>query len=217
MTSFYYIYERFLAKITDDMYLELTPRDTLQDMRQLLIDAIPGFEFPRKRLDYVFPKGAMDAPEMIRDYFDGGDIAIDNNHTGDLDGKELTDIENNLVDGMDIEDADKLLKEVFSPENTSYFNADLTDEEINILALLMEEAWINRQIASIEVTRMKYSGSDFKMTSQANHLSKLLSLKTEIRRMGFHMQRLYKRRRTTDDGYIISNWSVLGEVSALDY
>lgn len=214
MTSFYYIYERFLAKITDDMYLELTPRDTLQDMRQLLIDAIPGFEFPRKRLDYVFPKGAMDAPEMIRDYFDGGDIVIDNNYTGDLDGKEITDIENSLVDGMDIEE---VIKEVFSPENTSYFNADLTDEEINILALLMEEAWINRQIASIEVTRMKYSGSDFKMTSQANHLSKLLSLKTEIRRMGFHMQRLYKRRRTTDDGYIISNWSVLGEVSALDY
>lgn len=214
MTSFYYIYERFLAKITDDMYLELTPRDTLQDMRQLLIDAIPGFEFPRKRLDYVFPKGAMDAPEMIRDYFDGGDIVIDNNYTGDLDGKEITDIENGLVDGMDIEE---VVKEVFSPENTSYFNADLTDEEINILALLMEEAWINRQIASIEVTRMKYSGSDFKMTSQANHLSKLLSLKTEIRRMGFHMQRLYKRRRTTDDGYIISNWSVLGEVSALDY
>ncbi len=217
MTSFYYIYERFLAKITDDMYLELTPRDTLQDMRQLLIDAIPGFEFPRKRLDYVFPKGAMDAPEMIRDYFDGGDIIIDNNYTGDLDGEEIPEIENGLVDGKDIEDIDKLLKEVFSPENTSYFNADLTDEEINILALLMEEAWINRQIASIEVTRMKYSGSDFKMTSQANHLSKLLSLKTEIRRMGFHMQRLYKRRRTTDDGYIISNWSVLGEVSALDY
>ena len=214
MTSFYYIYERFLAKITDDMYLELTPKDTLQDMRQLLIDAIPGFEFPRKRLDYVFPKGAMDAPEMIRDYFDGGDIAIDNNHTGVLDGKEITDVENGLIDGMDIEE---VVKEVFSPENTSYFNADLTDEEINILALLMEEAWINRQIASIEVTRMKYSGSDFKMTSQANHLSKLLSLKTEIRRMGFHMQRLYKRRRTTDDGYIISNWSVLGEVSALDY
>lgn len=214
MTSFYYIYERFLAKITDDMYLELTPRDTLQDMRQLLIDAIPGFEFPRKRLDYVFPKGAMDAPEMIRDYFDGGDIVIDNNYTGDLDGEEIPEIENSLVDGMDIEE---VVKEVFSPENTSYFNADLTDEEINILALLMEEAWINRQIASIEVTRMKYSGSDFKMTSQANHLSKLLSLKTEIRRMGFHMQRLYKRRRTTDDGYIISNWSVLGEVSALDY
>lgn len=214
MTSFYYIYERFLAKITDDMYLELTPRDTLQDMRQLLIDAIPGFEFPRKRLDYVFREGAADAPDRIRDYFDGGDIIIDRNPNDDADGGDIADIENGLIDGTDIED---VMKEVFTPENTSYFNADLTDEEINILALLMEEAWINRQIASIEMTRMKYSGSDFKMTSQANHLSKLLSLKTEIRRMEFHMQRLYKRRRYTDDGYIESNWSVLGEVSALDY
>lgn len=214
MTSFYYVYERFLAKITDDMYLELTPRDTLQDMRQLLIDAIPGFEFPRKRLDYVFKEGAVDAPEQIRDYFDGGDILIDNFESGDIDGGEVLENEEHLIDGKDIEN---VMKEVFTPENTSYFNADLTDEEINILALLMEEAWINRQIASIEVTRMKYSGSDFKMTSQANHLSKLLSLKTEIRRMGFHMQRLYKRRRYTADGYIESNWSVLGEVSALDY
>lgn len=214
MTSFYYIYERFLGKITDDMYLELTPRDTLQDMRQLLIDAIPGFEFPRKRLDYIFPEGALDAPDKIRDYFDGGDIIIDNVIINDLDGEEIPELENNLVDGKDIED---VMKEVFSPENTSYFNADLNDEEINILALLMVEGWINRQIASIEVTRMKYSGSDFKMTSQANHLAKLLSLKTEIRRMEFHMQRLYKRRRYTKDGYIESNWSVLGEVSALDY
>jgi hypothetical protein len=165
MTSFYYIYERFLGKITDDMYLELTPRDTLQDMRQLLIDAIPGFEFPRKRLDYVFPKEALDAPDAIRDYFDGGDIQIDKNMTDDLDGKEIPEEERYLVDGRDIEDALETMREVFSPENTSYFNADLTDEEINILALLMEEAWINRQIASIEVTRMKYSGSDFKMTS----------------------------------------------------
>ena len=161
-TKFADVYDRFFGKITDDMYVEVTQEDTIRDLQSLIIDAIPGFEFPRKRLDYVFPKGAMDAPEMIRDYFDGGDIVIDNNYTGDLDGEEIPEIENSLVDGMDIEE---VVKEVFSPENTSYFNADLTDEEINILALLMEEAWINRQIASIEVTRMKYSGSDFKMTS----------------------------------------------------
>ena len=214
MTSFYYVYERFLGKITDDMYLELTPRDTLQDLRQLLIDAIPGFEFPRKRLDYVFPENAADAPDKIRDYFDGGDILVDLIIRDEVSGGEIPDNEINLVDGRDIED---VMKEVFSPENTSYFNATLNDEEINILALLMEESWINRQIASIEMTRMKYSGSDFKMTSQANHLQKLLALKTEIRRMGFHMQRLYKRRRYTNDGYIVSNWNVLGEVSALDY
>jgi hypothetical protein len=56
----------------------------------------------------------------------------------------------------------------------SGFNVELTNEEINILALLMKQAWVQRQVTSIENTRMKYSGSDFKFTSQANHLSKLL-------------------------------------------
>ena len=58
---------------------------------------------------------------------------------------------------------------------------------------------------------MKYSGADFKMTSQANHLQKLLSLLEESRRDSFHMQRLYKRRRyvsDTDKRYR-SNWDVL--------
>lgn len=63
---------------------------------------------------------------------------------------------------------------------------------------------------------MKYSGSDYKMTSQANHLSKLSSLKTETERQCFHMQRLYKRRRMIDNkGSIKSNWSTLRETSVL--
>jgi hypothetical protein len=77
-------------------------------------------------------------------------------------------------------------------------------------------AWLNRQVASIENIRMKYSGSDFKFTSQANHLSKLLSLLEETQRQSHHMQRLYKRRKTDDKGDISSNWSVLRKVSALD-
>jgi hypothetical protein len=36
------------------LYLELTPEDTLRDLQNLLINAIPGFEFPRKNLyDYT--------------------------------------------------------------------------------------------------------------------------------------------------------------------
>ena len=50
-TQFTEIYNRFLGKITDDMYMELTPEDTIRDLRVLLIDAIPGFEVPRKILD----------------------------------------------------------------------------------------------------------------------------------------------------------------------
>jgi hypothetical protein len=49
--------------------------------------------------------------------------------------------------------------------DVSYFNNDLTAEEINILAILMMEKWLQRQVTSIEVTRMKFSGSDFKFTS----------------------------------------------------
>ena len=54
---------------------------------------------------------------------------------------------------------------------------------------------------------MKYSGSDFKMTSQANHLAKLLNLLGECQRQSFHMQRLYKRRYTNSKGNIRSNWT----------
>ena len=64
----------------------------------------------------------------------------------------------------------------------SSFAATLTSEEINILAILMMTAWVQRQVTSIENTRMKYSGADFKLTSQANHLSKLQSLLNECHR-----------------------------------
>ena len=96
-------------------------------------------------------------------------------------------------------------------EKLEQYNVDLTVEEINILALLMKAAWLERQINSIENTRMKYSGSDFKMTSQANHLSKLLQLKTENLRESTHAQRLYKRRKNNKDGYIESNWNTLNK------
>lgn len=86
------------------------------------------------------------------------------------------------------------------------YNTELTDEEINILAILMKKAWLDKQINSIEVTRMKYSGGDFKLTSQANQLSKLLSAKVEIVRESTHAQRLYKRRKLSKSGFFSSNW-----------
>ena len=64
----------------------------------------------------------------------------------------------------------------------------------------MKQGWLQRQVTSIENTRMKYSGPDFKMTSQANHLQKLLTTLTECRRDSLHMQRLYKRRKIGTDG-----------------
>lgn len=190
-TLFSEVYNRFLGKITDDLYMEITPEDTIKDLQNLLINAIPYFEFPRKVLtNYTISIEELEAAEVTdKDFVIGtiwGELPEDNAEPA------------------------KLLVE------RSYFAEDLTLEEINILAIIMKEGWLNRQVASIENTRMKYSGSDFKMTSQANHLSKLQSLLSEVQREGFHMQRLYKRRKHSDTGRYVSNWNVLREVSALD-
>ena len=83
---------------------------------------------------------------------------------------------------------------------TGIFESKLTNEEINILATYMIVEWLGQQLASIENTRMKYSGSDFKFTSQANHMQKLLQLKKDYEREGFHLQRLYKRRARDKNG-----------------
>jgi hypothetical protein len=189
-TPFSAIYNCFLGKITDDMYMELTPEDTIKDLQRLLIQAIPGFEFPRKNLDsYEIKVVQMKEDEVLPDDFIIGVI--------------WNDLSDNTVDVPDV------------IVEKSAFAEELTSEEINILALLMKQGWVQRQVTSIENTRMKYSGSDFKMTSQANHLQKLLSLLEESRRDSFHMQRLYKRRKKDKDGHYESNWSVLREKSAL--
>ena len=190
-TPFTKVYNRFLGKITDDMYIELTPEDTIKDLQNLIIDAIPGFEFPRKNLmDYEIKTTVKREDELLPDDFVIG-----------------------VVWGTIPED-DAQIPNVIIEQSS--FAAELTDEEINILALLMMCAWVNRQVASIENTRMKFTSSDFKMTSQANHLSKLMNLLTEVQRQSFHMQRLYKRRKITSDGTYASNWSSLRGRSTFD-
>lgn len=52
-TPFSIVYDSFLSKITDDMYMELTPKDTNEILEELLISALPKFEFPRQSLDLV--------------------------------------------------------------------------------------------------------------------------------------------------------------------
>ena len=42
-TKFTDIYNRFLGKITDDLYIELTPEDTIKDLRAMLLNILPEF------------------------------------------------------------------------------------------------------------------------------------------------------------------------------
>ena len=191
-TPFVDVYNRFLGKITDDMYVELTPQDTIKDLRNMLIDAIPGFEFPRHNLyDYVIQTEVKDEDKVLTTDFILGML-----------WDEMPEDSLNAVPRVVVE--------------KSEFAAELTSEEINILAILMMQAWVQRQVTSIENIRMKYSGSDFKLTSQANHLSKLVALLKDCKTQSHHMQRLYKRRKIIDNGEYRSNWSVLRETSTFD-
>ena len=173
-TSFALVYDSFLSKITDDMYMELTELDTYRMLEQLLLSAIEKFEFPRVNL---------------RDY-------------------ELIEI----VDERPYNGAESGYEEVTAlVYEDGYFNNYLIHEEINILAIYMAVEWFSQQLASIQNTRMKYSGPDFKFTSQANHMAKILQLKKDYQREGFHMQRLYKRRIPKKDGVMRSTFNSIME------
>ena len=53
ITPFSDIYNIFFSKITDDFYMEMTKEDTQVAAQDLLLSAIPSFEFSRVSLDYM--------------------------------------------------------------------------------------------------------------------------------------------------------------------
>lgn len=189
-SAFTEVYNRFLGQITDDMYMETTPEETLRDLQSLLIQALPGFEFPRKNiLDYELKTLTIPEDQVIPSDFIIGVIWEDGDDVN-LDPDKVPDV---LIE-------------------RSHFAEELTAEEQNILAILMMNGWLQRQVTSVENTRMKYSGADFKMTSQANHLAKLQSLLGECQRQSIHYQRLYKRREINPkSGQYQSTWYWFGE------
>lgn len=173
-TPFSKIYDSFLSKITDDMYMELTELDTFHLLEELLISAIPKFEFPR-----------VDINDYETTFIEDEDT---------YNGIESNNIEVKAI--------------IYS---SGYFVNKLSQEEINVLSTYMIVEWLGQQLASVENTRMKYSGSDFKFTSQANHMQKLLALKKDYEREGFHLQRLYKRRKADKSGIMRSTMGTIME------
>lgn len=170
-TPFSVVYDSFLSKITDDMYMELSVQETYNMLEELLVTAVQKFEFPRHSLDYELSYVA--------------------------DSVTYKGVESNGL------------------ETTAYilgggcFLSALTPEEVNIISTYMIVEWLGQQLASVENVRMKYSGSDFKFTSQANHMQKILVVKKDYEREGFHLQRLYKRRAPREDGALFSTMDII--------
>lgn len=162
-TSFNLIYDIFLRSITDDMYMELNEVETFSLLQELLINALPSFEFPRFNINNY---------ELSYCEDEGTYCGIESNY------ETVTCY---LVAG-------------------GCFFEELTLEEMKIIAYYMVVEWLGQQLASIELVRQKFSGADFKVTSQASHMQKVLQLKKDYERQGFHLQRLYKRRKIDSNG-----------------
>ena len=174
-TSFVTVYDSFLARVTSDMYLELTEKDTYEMLQDLLINAIPRFEFPRVNL-FEYEIGYWE----------------------------------NLGTYQGIESDNKKVSATGWVGGA--FCYLLTEEEINILALNMVIEWLGQQLDTTENTRMKYSGSDFKFTSQANHMAKLKVMIDAQKQDSIHLQRIYKRRKMADDGSV---QSTMGQIVSI--
>lgn len=153
VTPFQEQYDFFLAGITDDMFMEMTREDTEELLEEILLAALPHFEFP---------------------------------------------LEKNLFDTIDLEN--------------KTFGVKLNLEEKMIIREYMISEWIGYQLATIDLIRQKYSGTDFKFTSQASHIKQLTALKAQYEQKGLHLQRLYRRRSKRDkNNYFLSAYTQIVE------
>ena len=94
---------------------------------------------------------------------------------------------------------DLTVEEIDSDEETDnsqlhmyQFVNDLTNDEIQLLALYMKHEWVKRCVASWENIRQLYADKDF---SQANHLDKLNKLEAAIALEVHKAEGIYDRSR----------------------
>lgn len=83
-------------------------------------------------------------------------------------------------------------------DENEVFKNDLSDLDIELLAMGMRLAWLDQQLNSTELTMMFISGKESKFFSQANQLAELRALRADTLR---EMQQLY-----TYDTYVNNSY-----------
>lgn len=78
------------------------------------------------------------------------------------------------------------------------FNEDLSDLEIELLALGMKLAWLDQYLNSTEYVLQFIGGKEEKYYSQASHLSELRGLRTDTL---LEMQKLHNYNTYTNNSY----------------
>ena len=92
--------------------------------------------------------------------------------------------------GLEVEKLDE--EESETSLHRYQFVNDLTNDEIQLLALYMKHEWVKRCVASWENIRQLYADKDF---SQANHLDKLNKLEAAVQLEVRRAEGIYDRSR----------------------
>ena len=83
-------------------------------------------------------------------------------------------------------------------DENEVFNNDLSDRDVQLLAMGMTMAWLEPTINSTELTLQFIGGKEEKYYSQANHLAELLDLQEKTR---VEMKRLHCYGTYTNNSY----------------
>ena len=78
------------------------------------------------------------------------------------------------------------------------FNSDLSDLDIELLALGMKLAWLDQTLGSTELTLQFIGGKEEKYYSQANHIAELRALREDTK---LEMQKLHSYNTYTNSSY----------------
>ena len=85
------------------------------------------------------------------------------------------------------------------------FVEELSQAEIQFLAVLMKSEWLKRRLASWRLIQQQYHTKDFEFLSQANHMAKLQSMVELSNAEVLNMTNVYSRMREHKP----FNWSQL--------
>lgn len=83
-------------------------------------------------------------------------------------------------------------------DENEVFNNDLSDLDIELLAMGMRLAWLDQTLNSTELTHQFIGGKEEKVFSQANHIAELRALRADTLR---EMQQLYTYSTYTNNSY----------------
>jgi hypothetical protein len=81
---------------------------------------------------------------------------------------------------------------------TEVFNSDLTDLDVEMLAMGMTLAWLDQYLNSTENVLQFIGGKEEKYYSQANHIAELRALREDTK---VEMKKLYRDSTYTNNSY----------------